>query len=120
MKSIFAADTNGGNSYESYNTALELDYKVSVPTAELMNLQLNRLPLYSYDSYLQYDWGHDNIAAISLVSSVDSISAPVYGSPEPGSLTLFLLGAAGLAARSLRHRSLFHFLPCLHSPLLTH
>jgi hypothetical protein len=103
-KSIFAVGTYGGNSSESYNTALELDYKVSIPTSELMNLELNRLPLYLYDSYLQYNWGEDYLAAISLVTSVDSISAPVYGSPEPGSLTLFLLGAAGFAARGVRRR----------------
>lgn len=103
MKSIFAAGTHGGSSYESYMTALELGYKVSIPMSELMNVQLNSLPLNLSASYLQYSWGND-LAAISLVTSVDSISAPVYGAPEPGSLTLFLLGAGGLAIHGIRRR----------------
>lgn len=102
MKSIFAVGTHGGNSYESYATALELGYQVSLPTAGLRNLQLNNLPLYLYNSYLQYDWGN-GIEGITLVTSVNSISSPFTAqAPEPGSLALFLLGAAGLAARGMR------------------
>ncbi|SRR5579883_260975 len=93
------------------NANLFLVYKESFPTSNLSDWQLNSIPLnlpksdFSY--YVQWadpmpgDWGY------SFNASVDSISGPMAGtlpSPEPGSLTLFLFGAAGLATRRIRRR----------------
>ncbi len=78
----------------------------SLPTMNLANLQLNTLPLNLSASSFNYSFAEDlgPLDQQSFVASVDSISSPVYGAPEPGSLTLFLLGVAGFAARGMRRR----------------
>jgi hypothetical protein len=98
-----------------------------LPTLNLADFQLNKLPIvlrnegysmfqYGYDAYSGADYLGPNFFA-----SVDTIPGVSY-TPEPGSLTLVLLGAPGLAARGLRRRlrSLARFIPCRCRPLLTH
>jgi hypothetical protein len=88
----------------SYNANLFLLNKRPFPTLDLSNLQLNSMPLNLPKSDFSYDVQSDMQDVMSFDASVDSISRPMAGTPEPGSLTLFLLGAAGLAARGIRRR----------------
>jgi hypothetical protein len=85
---------------------LVLNNMGSLPTMNLASLQLNTLPLNLSASSFNYSFAEDlgPFDQQSFVASVDSISAPVYGAPEPGSLTLFLLGAFGVAAHGMRRR----------------
>lgn len=89
-----------------YNSGLQLTVNGSLPTLNLASLQLNNLPLNLATSSFGYSYAFDMMPGgqVSFMASVDSISAPMYGAPEPGALTLFLLGAAGLAGRAMRRR----------------
>src|SRR5579884_1017712 len=93
---------------EIYNADLMLKVNGPLPTLNLANLQLNQLSINTSASSFEYGFAADMMPGgqASFTASVDSISAPKYGTPEPGSLTLFLLGAAGLAARGVRRRRL--------------
>ncbi len=108
--------TNGGDGYGygSYETALDLSYKGSFPSLNLANLQLNSLPLNlkPYSNTLSFSYG-DQILGFDFEASVNSISAPVSGVPEPGSFSLFLLGAAGLATHGIRRRLRFRLVSFL-------
>lgn len=100
--SYFYASTNGNNFSESYETQLQLNYNGSFPAASWPNWQPNSVPLNLSTSSLQYRWG-DSMEGIFFSASVNSMSTPVQGAPEPGSLTLFLLGVASLVTRRIRH-----------------
>lgn len=103
------------------NANLFLVYKESFPTSNLSDWQLNSIPLNlphsDFNYYVQYA---DSQPEMSFDASVNSMSGPIAGipsAPEPGSFTLFLLGAAGLVARGMRRRLRA---ACLRRPLLTH
>lgn len=84
-----------------YSTTLNLGFNSFLPSMSLAKIQLNRLPLNLSSSYLVFQsWV--NVQGYSFEVSVDSISAPMAISPEPGSLTLFLLGTGGLIVSGLR------------------
>jgi len=91
---------------EGYGADLKLNVNGPLPTLNLANLQLNQLLINTSTSSFEYSFAADMMPGWqqSFTASVDSISAPTYGAPEPGSLTLFLLGATGLAASSIRRR----------------
>lgn len=102
----------------SYGADLFLSTISPVPTVDLAKLQLSSISWDNTSSYFTYGraWGDINNQfsnvdpnptsfGLNFNSSVDSVSAAsVAGVPEPGSLTLFLLGAAALAARCFRSR----------------
>ncbi len=106
---------SAGESYQppenlapNYDTDLFLRYKGSFPTLNLSNLQLNSVPIIFSKSDFSYfvQWADPMPGDVGygFNASVNSISAPVYGAPEPASLTLFLFGAAGFAALGIRRR----------------
>ncbi|HEY7312011.1 MAG TPA: PEP-CTERM sorting domain-containing protein [Gemmataceae bacterium] len=97
----------GGSS--NYTASLHLVSKDVLPTLKLANLQLNNMPLSSGE------FDYTNLYGFGFQAQVDSIGT--RPEPEPGSLTLFLLGAAGLAARGMRRRLRA---ACLRRPLLAH
>lgn len=87
-----------------YSTALNLGFNSFLPSMSLANIQLNRLPLNLSSSSLVFQrWV--NVQGYSFEVSVASISAPMAISPEPGSLTLFLLGTGGLMVSCFRSRT---------------
>jgi hypothetical protein len=87
-----------------YSTTLNLGFNSPLPNLSLANVQLNRLPLNLLSSHLDFQsWV--NVQGYSFEVSVNSISAPMASNPEPGSLTLFLLGAGGLLVSHLRSRT---------------
>lgn len=109
-----ATKTSWGKLYSS--DSLSMYSNNLLPTFNLADLQLNTVPFalgstsfggnssdlgYYYNTNSGYD--HPN-ALFAFEASVDSISGPMAGTPEPGSLTLCLLGAAGLATRRIRRR----------------
>ena len=117
----FSAGETAGN-YS--HIALSLAVNGSLPSLNLANLQLNNIPFLlgkGSGSYLSWQVEVPNATVgehlIGFTASVDSISGPVAYAPEPASLTLFLLGAAGLAARGMRRRLRA---ACLRQSLLTH
>lgn len=92
------SDTSQGSA--SYYSSLLLQSKNLLPTMNLTELQLNHTPLVlSSNLYYRFEWSPTQI--ISFTASVDSVTRV---NPEPGTLTLCLLGAAGLAAGGLRRR----------------
>lgn len=100
----------------NYMAVLRLNINGPLPASSLASLQLNNLPVNWSTSSLNYSFAEDPMpgdVGDSFTASVTSISSPVYGAPEPGSLTLFLLGAAGLAARCLSRRSRFRLVSFL-------
>lgn len=88
------------------NSDLRLNVNGPLPTLNLASLQLNSLPINLSTSSFFYSDEVDLMpgSQVYFNASVDSISAPRLGAPEPGTLTLFLFGAAGLAARGMRRR----------------
>lgn len=90
---------------EGYSADLKLNVNGPLPTLNLAKLQLNQLSINTSTSSFGYGLAADMMPGYqaSFDASVDSIAAPKY-TPEPGSLTLFLLGTAGLAARGVRWR----------------
>lgn len=86
-----------------YSYDLHLNVNGSLPTLNLANLQLSNLPLNLSTSFLYYKAvGMAPPGENVFAASVTSISGPFYPAPEPGSLTLFLLGTVGLATRRIR------------------
>jgi hypothetical protein len=100
---------------EGYNADLALKVTGQLPTLNLANLQLNQLSINTSTSSFGYSFAADMMPGgqDSFTASVDSISAPKYGTPEPGSLTLFLLGASGLALRGVHRRLRFRLVSFL-------
>lgn len=104
----FISETWGGARFRSAEyTLLQLGTAAgSLPSSNLADLQLNNIPVNpfsgGYPSFLKYYIPNGN--NVGFEASMNSISAPMHGAPEPGSLTLFLLGAAGLAVRAMRRR----------------
>ncbi|HTU22407.1 MAG TPA: PEP-CTERM sorting domain-containing protein [Gemmataceae bacterium] len=89
----------------SYSASMYLNYKESFPTMNLANLNFNSIPInFSTSDFNFIISAEDEQFVNTFDASVDSISGPFYGAPEPGSLTLFLLGAAGLAVGGVRRR----------------
>lgn len=98
------AQSNSFGVDTGYSTTLNLGFNRFLPSMSLANLQLNRLPLNLSSSSLVFqNWV--NVQGYSFTVSVDSLSAPMAISPEPGSLTLFLLGTGGLMVSCLRSRT---------------
>jgi hypothetical protein len=102
--SFFEAGQSASFGEALNNSGVLLNVNGPLPTLNLANLQLNSLPINWSTSSFGYSDEVDLGGQLSLTASVDSISAPRYGAPEPGSLTLFLLGAAALSARGMRRR----------------
>jgi hypothetical protein len=100
---------------EGYSADLKLNVNGPLPALNLANLQLNQLSINTSTSSFGYGLAADMMPGWqqSFTASVDSISAPKYGTPEPGSLTLFLLGASGLALRGVHRRSRFRLVSFL-------
>jgi hypothetical protein len=86
-----------------YTTELNLGFNDSIATSQLANLHLDSMHLDLSASYLHYD-ASVNLQGYAFTASVNTISGPIAISPEPGSLTLFLLGTAGLALYRLHPR----------------
>ncbi|HWG44080.1 MAG TPA: PEP-CTERM sorting domain-containing protein [Gemmataceae bacterium] len=82
--------------FSNYTASLLLESKEVLPTLNLANLPLNNIPLYSGS------FDYTDLTGFGFQAQVNSIS--LHSAPEPGSLTLFLLGTAGLAARGMRRR----------------
>ena len=102
-----------GNPLSTYSSQLLLFPKSSLPTLNLASLQLNKIPFalgFTFGNAPMSEFDFEKVGyttgAIDVLFSahVFSISGPVGPLPEPGSLTLVLLGAAGLAARGMRRR----------------
>jgi hypothetical protein len=96
-----------GSSSQIATSSLWLINSVSnLPTTNLANLQMNNVPFnirnfeYSYTSFSNPTAGVTNS---SFTASVDPLSNP-SSTPEPGSLTLFVVGALGLCLRRLHPR----------------
>lgn len=109
-----ATHPSWGKMYAS--VSLSMYTKGALPSYDLSNLQLNKIPFALRStsfggnfSHLGYDY-NTNIAdshpsgSYAFDATVTSITPADYGAPEPGSLTLFLLGASGLALRGMRRR----------------
>lgn len=102
-----------GHPLSTYSSYLLLYPKSSLPTLNLANLQLNKIPFAlgftpgnaptSEFDFEKVGYTTGKIDAL-FGATVFSISGPVGPLSEPGSLTLFLLGAVGLAARGMRRR----------------
>jgi len=73
-----------------------------LPTLDLAHLQLDHIPINNGATYFTYSSG-SLTSAFSAISA-DVTSVTLASAPEPGSLTLFLLGAVGLVSRRLRPR----------------
>jgi hypothetical protein len=102
--SSLRAQSNSFGIDAGYSATLNLGFNSYLPTMSLANVQLNRLPLNLLSSHLDFQsWV--NVQGYSFEVSVDSISAPMAISPEPGSLSLFLLGTGGLMVSGLRSRT---------------
>ncbi|MGH7170924.1 MAG: PEP-CTERM sorting domain-containing protein [Gemmataceae bacterium] len=90
------------------NDSLLLSTSSPLPTLNLAEFQLTKLPVildnvnYSYLTYYSYSYTLGE--GYQIEAAVDSIPGVTAAAPEPGSLTLFLLGAAGLAAGGIRRR----------------
>jgi hypothetical protein len=74
-----------------------------LPTSPLSSAQLTSVPLNPAASALKYDSSVDGLGH-SFTASVDSISTSADSAPEPGALTLLLLGATGLSVHGVRRR----------------
>jgi hypothetical protein len=90
----------------SYFAGVTLGFKGPLPTLNLMKLQLDKLPIDLSHSSFSYQYAVDlaPVDQTQFTASVDSISGPVTSAPEPGSLMLFLLGAAGFASHGVWHQ----------------
>lgn len=100
----------------SYMAELRLNVNGPLPTSSLANLQLNNLAVNWSTSSFSYSFAEDPMpgdVGDNFTASVNSISAPVYGAPEPGSLTLLVLGAASIAAYGVGRRSRFRLVSFL-------
>ncbi len=71
-----------------------------VPPANLMNFQPDNFPFDT--GTFSYSSGAPGFGGTEFTAQVDRTILLASTAPEPGSLTLFLLGAIGLAARRLR------------------
>ncbi|HZV07375.1 MAG TPA: hypothetical protein VE999_19990 [Gemmataceae bacterium] len=80
-----------------YWLTLDLGSADALPTLNLANLSLTAPPFTPNDGMVTYQY-----KAFSFVAVTDSISLAT--APEPGSLTLFVLGAVGAIASRLRPR----------------
>jgi hypothetical protein len=105
--------STAGNPLSVYSSELTLYPKGSLPTLNLANLQLNKIPFalgFTFGNAPMSEFDFEKVSyttgAIDVLfgATVFSVSGPVAPLPEPGSLTLFLLGAAGLATRGIRRR----------------
>jgi hypothetical protein len=86
-----------------YTADLSLGLSGALPTSPLSSAQLTSVPLNPAASSLKYDSSVD-VLGNSFTASVDSISTSANSAPEPGALTLLLLGAAGLSVHGVRMR----------------
>ncbi len=79
-------------------------HRLEFPTSNLADLQLNSVPFD--DRLLNYAYGMHplTLPVLGIYVQADPLSSPTSSTPEPGSLTLFLLGALGMSARYLRAR----------------
>ena len=87
---------------QSYQTTYEVTLSLGssdspLPTLNLANLSLTAPPFIPKNGTLAYAY-----KAFSFLAVPDSISLST--APEPGSLTLFVLGAVGAAASRFRRR----------------
>lgn len=88
----------------------------SLPSLNLANLELSNIPFElgkGSGSYLSYYYADAYGQPVGFTATVDSISGPIPYAAEPGSLTLFLLGAAGLATHVIRRRLRFRLVSFL-------
>jgi hypothetical protein len=108
--------THGVDSGNS--TTLVLAFKSAFSGSRLTDIHINNLPLDKASSFFKYDSSVD-VAFASFTASVDSISAPLTGVPEPGSMTLLAIGffallgfgraqRAGAFARLIANRPSLH------------
>jgi hypothetical protein len=82
-----------------------------LPSLDLAKFQFDKLPVVWSNAIpvlpqdnTNFQWIYQNgNLQLGITASVDSIPGALL-TPEPGSLMLFLLGAAGLAARGMRRR----------------
>ncbi|MGH7171503.1 MAG: PEP-CTERM sorting domain-containing protein [Gemmataceae bacterium] len=110
---VFSA--SAGNSMLSPGATLTMSLTNGslFPTFDLPKLQLNSMPwansgpnAFSYSYFFSIPtnsgprWNDGFNASAAFVAQ----TTPAASAPEPGSLTLFLLGAAGLAVRRFRSR----------------
>jgi hypothetical protein len=102
---------NNGDATQS--VWLALNTTSPLPALGLASLDLTKIPFAFGEhglvgSFFQlgtYKFGPNNSEDVSQFSAhVDSITVSTASTPEPGSLTLFLLGVAGLTARGMRRR----------------
>lgn len=103
---IFAYQNDVGH-YSNDSISLSLRTG-SLPSLNLAEFQFNKLPVVlgnvNYSNF-QYSYvASPTSTPLGFIASVDSIPGAIAAAPEPGSLTLFLLGAAGLATRGMRRR----------------
>lgn len=97
----------------SYSANLFLLAKVPFPLLNLSDLQLNSIPFNPSKSEFDYNIQYDMPDSIGFYASVDSISKPTAGTPEPGSITLFVLGATPIAVFGVRRRLRFRLVSFL-------
>jgi hypothetical protein len=108
-----------GNGSSTQGVWLQLNSTSTWKETSLANLHLDTIPFafgppitHNYvSSYLNWvtqsyslNTSIDSQYASSFGAIVDSFAVSVASTPEPGTLTLFLLGAAGLSASVLRRR----------------
>jgi hypothetical protein len=82
-----------------------------LPTDDLAKLQLDKIHFDDQSFYYDYLQGTslppppgDPGQLTSFIVQADPLTAPVSSAPEPGALTLFIVGSVGLVSRRLRAR----------------
>jgi hypothetical protein len=85
-------------------TLTSYTHRLELPTGNLANFQLNSVPFEVRSLNYGFQVPPSTLPALDFYVQADPLSSHTSSTPEPGSLTLFLLGALGISARYLRAR----------------
>jgi hypothetical protein len=85
-------------------TLTDYTHYLVLPTGNLASFQLNSVPFEVRSLNYGYELPRSTSPVLDFYVQADPFSSPTSPTPEPGSLTLFLLGALGMSARYLRGR----------------
>ncbi|MHB1424853.1 MAG: hypothetical protein ACYC3I_16905 [Gemmataceae bacterium] len=105
---FLAMELGAFSGLSNYESALGPNLPSSMMSLWKDLLQRENMPLHLPTSYLPSSGASNTRNNKLTIASVDPHSGPSAAeTPEPPSLTLFLVGLAGLAARGIQSRSLF-------------